>query len=308
MIVYFTKCEYGVSYGGGLKEPFRHIDRIISDRFQSENIEFSFGEFEIQLASLPQNEKNEKAIIYYSKLPIYYRGKNMIRVIVPFSTEQEQNLTDLFQLIYNVFDIAASKKKKGDIFDAEKVKSVLLNLEKELEKADLRELNCKYENTLRQQAIEKRKQERTAREQTNTEKTKLIRDLRFYYHFENIPKLYFAPYDNRFCDKILEKLRQKKFKLPDYTHLYIMVCDTFENALYHAVRAEKWFVYGIAALENYADYANKKEIEKQQIVFNLIKQGLYDIGKIDKLDVKTLDEVFDEVERNIFKKQQKRLF
>ena len=136
------------------------------------------------------------------------------------------------------------------------------------------------------------------REQANEEKKRLIYDLRFYYHFYNIERFYFAPYDSRFCDKILEKLRQRKFRLPHYTHL-ISVSDTFENALYYAARAANWHVYGIAVLENYADYAAKKETEKKQIVFNLIKQGLYGIAKIDKLDIETLDEVLEEGEQDV---------
>ena len=242
----FIKCEYGGIYGGGLNEPFRYMGRVISDRFQSENIKFPYKEIEIQLTFLKPNEKNEKHLNFYAKLPNYYRGKNMIRVSVPFSMEQEQNLSDLFQLIYKVFDIIVSKKKNDDVFNPEKIKTSLLKLEEELQMVDLWELNQTYKNLLRQEALEKRKQERKIREQADNKGKRLIYDLRLYYRFENVEKLYFAPYDNRFCDKILEKLRQRKFKLPNYSHLYIMVSDTFENALYHAVRAENWFVYGLA--------------------------------------------------------------
>ena len=49
------------------------------------------------------------------------------------------------------------------------------------------------------------------------------------------------------------------------------------------------------------DYETKTEIEKQKIIFSLIKEGLYDIARIDKLDVKVLNEVLDEVEKKIFK-------
>ncbi|GAA3977898.1 hypothetical protein GCM10022246_32720 [Pedobacter ginsengiterrae] len=102
----------------------------------------------------------------------------------------------------------------------------------------------------------------------------MVYDLRFMYYLPNVDKFYFSPYENRFRERILEKLREKKFRLPNYTHLYIMISDTFENSLYHAIRAENWFVYGIAVLENFADYPAKQEIEKQRIVFDLIKQGL----------------------------------
>lgn len=295
--IYFSLSKYG-TYGFGLDEPFRYMGRIISDKFQAEEIIFPYKEIEIQRAYFsPKEKKNEKYVSWYNKLPIYYRGKNMVRVTLPVE-KKEKDLANLFELIYKAFDIIISKKK--NIWDTDKIKPALNQLEKELQEADLWEVNHTYEMLFRQEAIAKRLQERTIREQTNDEKKRLIYDLRFYYHFEGIGKLYFSPYDNSFCDLILEKLRERKFRLPGYTHLYISVSDSFENSLYHAAGLESWFVYGIAVLENYADYPAKTEVEKQRIVFDLIKQGLNDIAKIDKLDSQTLNEVLAEVEQRIF--------
>jgi len=300
MRINFVKCEYGGIYGGGLVEPFRYMGRIISNRFQSEKIDFSFQEIEIQLTFLLPEEKDEQRISWYNKLPLYYRRKNMVQVILPVA-KQEENLTDVFHLINKAFNILASKKKKDDIFDVEKINATLSQVEKELQITDLWELNNKYHVLLRQELIEKVRQERVVREQSNDEKKRLIYDLRFYYELPDVEKYrYFSPYENDFCYKILEKLRERKFRLPNYTHLYIVVSDTFENALYRAIRTENWHIYGIAVLENYVDYATKNEIEKQQIVFDLIKQGLNDIVKIDRLDSKALNEVLDKVEQNIF--------
>ena len=297
--IHFPYSKYGI-YGSGLDEPFSYLGRIISERFQAAEIAFPYQEIEIQRTYFsPKQKKNETYMSWYNKLPIYYRGKNMVRVI--FAVENKQiDLVYLFQLIYKAFDIIISKKKKADIWDTEKVKSTLIQLEKELQEADLWEINHTYEMLFRQEAIAKTLQERTIREQTDNEKKRLIYDLRFYYHFEGVGKLYFSPYDNQFCNSILEKLRERKFRLPGYTHVYIRVSDSFENALFHATRLENWFAYGIAVFENYADYPKKTEDEKKRIVFNLIKQGLNDIAKIDKLDTQTLNEVLDEVEQNIF--------
>ena len=296
MKIYFSKSEYG-SYGGGLDEPFRHIGSVISDRFQTENIQFSFDEFEIVLAYYSANANSDKYHAWYNKLPTYYRGKNMARVTLPVE-RKEENLPTVFQVINSAFDILISKKKKGDVFDVEKVKSTLIQLEHELQSTYLWELDTQYEAILKQAAIEKRLNERALRERANDEKTKLIFDLRFDYRLKNVERLYFSPYDTIFINEILEGLRKKKFRLPNYTHLYIMVSETFENALYHAVRVENWFVYGIAVYEDYDSYPTKNEEEKKQIVFNLIKQGLIDIAKIDKLDLDILYDVLDEVERN----------
>ncbi|HEV7333647.1 MAG TPA: hypothetical protein VGN63_21615 [Flavisolibacter sp.] len=295
MKIYFSKSEYG-SYEGGLDEPFRHIGRVISDRFQAENIQFSFDEFEIVLAYYSANANNDKYYAWYKKLPIYYRGKNMARVTLS-SERKEQDLSTVFQVITSAFDILISKKKKGDVLDVEKVKSTLIQLEHELQSTDLWVLNTQYEALLKQEAIEKRLNERALREKANDEKTKLIYDLRFDYRLKDVERLYFSPYDTIFIDEILEELRKKKFRLPNYTHLYIMVSETFENALYHAVRAENWFVYGIAVYENYKSYPTKNEEEKKQVVFDLIKQGLNDIANIDKLDLEILYDVLNQVER-----------
>lgn len=273
------------------------------DKFQTENIEFPYGEIEICLAFSSSKEKNQVRKEWFAKLPHYYRGKTMVRVTLPMA-EKEKNLTDVLEVIDKAFEIIISKKKQDDGYDPQKLKATLSQLGKELQETDLWKLNDKYENILRQEAIEKRLQERAIREQSDEEKKKLVYDLRFMYYLPNVDKFYFSPYENRFRERILEKLREKKFRLPNYTHLYIMISDTFENSLYHAIRAENWFVYGIAVLENFADYPAKQEIEKQRIVFDLTKQGLNDIAKIDKLDAKILKEALDEVEQKIFNRKQ----
>jgi hypothetical protein len=299
MNIYFSKSEYN-SYGSGLNEPFRYIGRIISDRFQTENIKFNFDEIEIVLAFYSKNVKNDQYSAWFNQLPIYYRRKNIVRVTLPVVNKQE-DLTTAFQHIYKTFDILASKKKKDDILDIERTESTLIQLEMELQKTDLWELSNKFETILRQEMIERRLEERKLREKVNDEKKRVIYDLRFYYTFENAGELYFSPHDSILINEILERLRKNKFQLRNYTHLYIMVSDTFENALYHAVRAEQWFVYGIAILVDYISYPTKKEVEKKRIVFELIKQGLNDIAKIDKLETKILNDVLDEVEKDIFK-------
>ena len=301
MWIYFSRTVYGISWGSGLKEPFCHFGRIISDRFQFEKIEFPFQEIDIGMLFPSPKVKGEEYVNWNNQPPIYYRGKNLIRVTLPM-VEEERALTDVLHLIHKAFDIIISRKKKSDFYDAEKLKQTLNNLEKDLQAADLYELNGRYEALLRQEAIDKRIQERVIREQANDEKNRLIYDLRFDFRFANTDNFYFSPYEGRFCNKILEKLRKRKFRLPNYTHLYIMVSDSFENALYHAVRGADWHIYGIAVLENYTDYATKKVVDKKRIVFELIKQGLNDIAKIDKLDIKTLNEVLAEVEQDIFKK------
>jgi len=191
----------------------------------------------------------------------------------------------------------ASKKRESDNLDTERIKANLLQLERELQTIDLWELHSNYELLRRQKIVERSRQERTLREQSVVEQNRLIRDVRLYYHFENIGVKYFHPYDEHLCYLIREKLREKKFRIPGYTHMYVQVSDTLENALYRASKLETWNVCGVAILEDFGSYATKNEADKKRIVFDLIKQGLYDIAHIDKLDMSMLNEVLDEVER-----------
>ncbi|NDV67112.1 hypothetical protein, partial [Bacteroides sp. 224] len=101
-------------------------------------------------------------------------------------------------------------------------------------------------NLLRQEIIERNRQERIIREQSNGEKKKLIYDLRFYNQLPNSDERYFSPYDNQICKTIYEELRKRKFRLPDYTHILINVSDTFENALSHAMKVYNWQGFGLA--------------------------------------------------------------
>ncbi|WP_230658917.1 hypothetical protein [Psychrobacter sp. I-STPA10] len=303
---------------------------MILDKFSDNNIHFTYDEIEINLIKTLHNYQvnttnnnnksnkniNEKYLQFYQKLPIYYRGKNMIRVSLCL-TDEEFTLDSLFQDISNAFNFIISKKNTKDTYDPTSILSSIDELKQQLANSNLLKTHQYYQQKIKQQAIDKRIQEREIRKQLSSKdnldnkiliknlsnkpykKPKLIYDLRFYYRFYDIGKLYFTPYDHRLCDKILEKLRQRKFCLPSYTHIYIMVSDNIDNALYHAVRGADWFVYGIAIFKEYADYPQKSEQEKKKIVFNLIKQGLIDVAEIDNLDKDILYEVLDEVETNM---------
>jgi hypothetical protein len=99
----------------------------------------------------------------------------------------------------------------------------------------------------------------------------------------------------------LERLRAAKFRLPNYTHIYISVSDSYENALYNAMGFTEWFRYCIAVIKEPLEYAKKREHEKKRIVFELIKEGLLDAAKLDGLDTATFTRVLDEVEEKYIK-------
>jgi hypothetical protein len=297
MWIHFSKNSSN-SYGGGLNEPFRYFGRLLSDRFQTESINFPYKEIEICLAFPSSKNDNEKRKEWFEKLPHYYRGKTMIRVTLPISS-QEKNLADVMEVINKAFEIIINKKKKDDNYDAQKLKTTLANLEKELQETDLWKLNSKYENLLRQETIERNRLERITRQQANIEKKKLIYDLRLYNHLPNTDEKYFFPHNRQVCEMVFEELHKNKFRLPDYTHMLVVVSDTFENALYSTTKVYNWQGFGLAVFKDYTDFPTKTEIEKKRIIFDLVKQGLNDMAEIDKLDKKVLNEILDKVENNI---------
>ena len=301
MQIYINHTTYN-TYGGGFDKPLTYLNSIISDRFQAENIEFPYREIEIMFAYLLHKVKDAQYIEWYNKLPYYHRGKNSVEITLPVPAKPS-SLVDIFAHLNEAFDILISKKKRTDTFDSDKVKATLLQLEQELQSSDLYEIHANYEAAYRQNRIDKVLQDRAAREQNEKEKKQLIRDLRFYTGFSGRERQYLGPDDQHLCNAItygiLEKLRENKFRLPGYTHLYIMVSDSFENALYESLKLESWHEYGIAVLQDYTNFTLKKEHEKKRIIFDLIKQGLYDIAKIDKLDIDVLNEALNEVESKL---------
>ena len=301
MQIYINHTTYN-SYGGGFDKPLTYLNSIVSDKFKAENIEFPYREIEIMFAYLSRKVKDAQYIEWYSKLPYYQRGKNGVKITISVPAKPS-SLVDIFAHLNEAFDILISKKKKTDTFDSEKVKATLLKIEQDLQSADLYEIHANYETAYRQNRIEKVRQNRADRGQSGTEKKQLIRDLRFYTGFSGSDRQYLDPDDQHLCNSItygiLERLRENKFRLPGYTHLYIMVSDSFENALYESLKLESWHEYGIAVFQDYTNFTHKKEHEKKRIIFNLIKQGLYDIAKIDKLDFDILNEVLNEAESKL---------
>lgn len=298
MRISIIKSKYN-SYGGSFSAPFVNLYRILSDKFAEHQIVFPYEEIEIVLAYTSNaGRKNKDYNEWFEKLPNYYRGKNMVRATIPIENTAE-NLKNIFDLLHFAFDLILKKKKKTDDYNSQKVMSALLELKQEMTEVDLWELHTKYENIIRKERIAKILKEREERKNVNLEKKRLIKDIRLYTSFNSNGKNPFVPYENQICSAILAKLRKAKFRLPNYDHLYIQVSDTFENALYDTLRLCSWYVYGIAIYEDFENYEKLNEMDKKRAVFDLIKQGLYDIAEIDKLDMNILTEVIKETETEI---------
>lgn len=307
MDINFTITKYGV-YGGGLNKPFQYFGKIISDHLRADGIESSLTEVLIIFAYPLTSRKNQSSDYktWFGELPYIRFAKNRtaVTVTLPFCDATQKPLrTELdavFRKTAEAFELIESKRKRSDLFETALILSSLAGLQKQLNPEDVEAANGVYELQYRASRIEKNRCDRLGRENENAGLSRLIYDIRFYYHFENIGNRCFYPYANEFCDEILQKLRDRKFKLPRYSHIYVMVSDTLENAMYHATRLENWYVYGLAVLENPENYAARGETDKKRIVFDLLKNGLIDVAKTDTLDIVTLNEVLDEVEKKHF--------
>lgn len=297
MKITFKKQESGSS-GGNLDKPLRYLGRILTDIFDYENIEFNVEEIEIVFSYKSDEGDNEIYKNWYKKLPVFYRGTNLTRVHLAVSN-REDTLDNVFEQLNLAFEILDKKKRKTERLNLDKIKSILNDQFLRLKKTDLWAIYYEYEELNKNETIRKRIEERLKREEESVNCNRLIYDLRFHYFFDDTKKLYFSPYDNEICQNLLERLRSKNFKLPNYTHLCVMVSNNLENALFHAVRGEQWFVYGISIYENYDEFKILSENEKRKVVFELLKNGINDVARIDKLDFDILNSVFKEFENDV---------
>jgi hypothetical protein len=299
------------SSGGNFKPPFERIDEYISNYLACQKITSSIEKIKITFAYSTRDKKDNYFTWYNTVLPYvrFSEKRTVVSVGIPFGEVRkwkdfESDMVFLSEKFIEAFDVIASKLKKGDVLDCEQIKGHIRTLTKTATEEALLKTTEACRKDVRKHAIDVSLQGRSERQSANLERSKLIRDIRLYYHFDtlgkNIGRKYFAPYDIELCEVVLEKLRVAKFKCPVYNHLYISVAESLENALYHAIQVEDWFVHGVAVLENPTVYQNIiDEKKKQKMVFGLIKEGLLDIAKIDKLDMDTLNGVLADVERTL---------
>lgn len=284
----------------------RYLYRILPDFLAEHGITTSIKEMEVTFCTPNPKSTTPEQDDYLNKLPYIRFTKNRTHVSITkrflgkHGDEQPTIDNILFEFI-EIFQLLENKKKADDDFQTEKILALLSQLAQELNR-DLDFYNQKTAQIIRQEQIDMAIQDRQVRSEHREPAKRLIRDIRLMYHF-NHAKInhigYFLPYDNQLCDKILSKLREKKFRLPNYDHLYIMVSDSVDDALSHAFRAARWFVYGVAVLEHPEQYQHLSPKEQKKLIFHLIKQGLLDIARVDHLDMTILNEVLDNIEQSI---------
>jgi len=133
-------------------------------------------------------------------------------------------------------------------------------------------------------------------ERLNNQKPKerLIKDLRVYY--SGLPAIGLYPYDYQYGEIFRSLLRKKGLKCPTYSHLYILIAETFEECLMGSLSVEKWYTYGLSVID-YNGYLKSSHSEKEKIVIETIAAGLKDIANIDGLDISIIDSTIEEIEQ-----------
>jgi hypothetical protein len=113
-----------------------------------------------------------------------------------------------------------------------------------------------------------------------------VREIRLLSTYE-FPKKY--KYLESYRDVIVRILQQKQFLCPGYSHIYISIGETEEDAIAATYESYDWFRFGIAVL--------KKEIllntpvdQLEALMLTTISDGLHDIAELDHLDRHKIDE------------------
>lgn len=325
MKIYFSTGTFGKS-SGGLKGNLYHLTNYIHSELANLNFNSNFEEFWFTLLYPPMFRASSdfgnetKFAGYYSKLPycrinrkfksinltlkapelseyfekeIIKESGNLIEIEEKFKNLDETQIAiAVIDKYFDAVSLIKSKLKSGDIFDAEIFINFLTDLKSKINPIFLEHLNSKQSEREHKQIIEKSLEKRKQRRLTDKPKDKAIRDIRVFYN--SLPNKSLYPFDFQFIEIFLNLLSKKQFKCPTYHHLYIAVGQTFEEALKTAYAYEDWFIYGIATIE-YDKYQGSNEKQKEEMVFEIISEGLLDIAKIDKLDIKSLEEVITEI-------------
>ncbi|MCS3801812.1 hypothetical protein [Niastella sp. OAS944] len=126
---------------------------------------------------------------------------------------------------------------------------------------------------------------RELRRQQYPEPDTLLQDIRIYFTY-SIPNTYF--YLFTFTQVILRILQKNEFKCPGYSHIYISIGETKEEAIARAYELEDWYRFGIAVMTK-EELLNASGDELEALMLEKINNGLKDIAALDSLDVTKID-------------------
>jgi hypothetical protein len=313
-------------YGGALNDNLRFLPNVIQTSLDNSGFTSTFDELWLTLSYPPmyvlpgvvgmEKQFNE----YYNKFPYSRLNRKFKKIEITLKApefsehfdlkdqdkysnrfdieNQYKNLseTDLGKILIDKHleagEIINSKIKKEDKFELGPFKEVLTSLRSEISSDFLHALNKEQTIKVKDEVLDRAVKIREERKRTNKIKDKKVRDLRVYCNGLPIKALY--PYDYQYTEIFRNLLRSSSLMCPTYHHLYVQVAKTFEDGLRNSFSVEDWYVNGIAVI-NYEDYLRKTESEKEEIVIDLISNGLLDMADIDNLDIVIVKGVTDKV-------------
>lgn len=306
MVVRVDFTTYGGDVSKFYQEEFRYLGAAISEFISENKIRSSIEYLEIKFYFYQEIDSEEKRVLqerWLSSLPRVRLLKNKTSLhlekhFVGIDKERREFLPSFDDVLHELTEaLKIISKKKKDVLEIEKLIDLLPLFFDEYRK-NWRRIRDHYKQKRIQEAIKKANEDRESRRNADIEKTRLIYDLRFYPEFENYDhrNSFMASFGEKICLEILRELRNMKFRLPKYDHIYIKASDHIDRALSGCVRTDTWYVWGIAILEDIQLFLSKNENDQKKVIFELIQQGMYDVAEIDRLDTNVLKEVFDKVE------------
>lgn len=323
-------CTVGI-YGGSLGGNLRYLNDLIIWELDNNGFKSSFKELWIDLLYPPQNirkaiiglypgfkeayerppktrvsrrykkidvalKANEFAIHFASK-ERYSEGE-FITVNSDLKKYSEPQLAIvLIDKYLSIPDLIKKKLRKEDLFPIDLFIKVLKDIRKKINAEYLQTIHNRFEKIDLEKRLKNAIERREKRRAVNLANDRKIRVITAYYN--SLPVKALFPYCNQYCDLFLKKLREKNFRCPGYSILYIRISESIETALLESVNYEKWYRNGIAIID-YKKYIDSPEEEKKKIVFRLVANGLRDIAEIDKLDIDVLDEVREMIYKSEF--------
>lgn len=313
-------------YGGALNGNLRYLSNVIQSTLDNSGFTSTFEELWLTLSYPPMYilpgvvgmEKQFKE--FYDKFPYsrlnrkskkieitlkapefseHFDLKDRDRYSNRFEIEnQYKNLseTDLGKILVDKYleagEIINSKIKKEDKFDLRLFSEELTSLKKKISADYLATINKEQIIKVNDEVLDRAIKIREERKRTNKVKDKKVRDLRIYYN--GFPDKALYPYDFQYVEIFRNLLRRSDLLCPTYHHLYVQASKTFEDGLRNSFSIEDWYVNGISVLD-YEKYLNSSESEKEQIVIELISNGLLDIASVDNLDASIIKSITDKV-------------
>lgn len=140
-------------------------------------------------------------------------------------------------------------------------------------------------NTFNKETYKTNLAKRELRRQQCRQADTLLQDIRVYFTY-SIPNTYF--YLFTFTQVILRILQKNQFKCPGYSHIYISIGETKEEAISRAYELEDWYRFGIAVMTR-EELLNAPDNKLEALMLEKITEGLKDIAALDNLNVDKID-------------------